>query len=203
MGSRSITPLIPNLGSRRWVSFTTRPLYSRERTNVPTEQETGRTPKPVWMFWRRGKTKSLATTGIRIPEPPAGSLVTIQTGLLRLLTGFSLLIYIWVGLVKGKADADSEIGHSETVSPTSQWKLVTQLVRKYCLHWRKLFACSVDPTHYLRHYYMRKTAVYCGLTQHILPQSSLKMEAVNPYKTVKGKVHPCTGTEALYRPYGP
>jgi len=23
-----------------------------------------------------------------------------------------------------------------------------------------------------------------------------------PYKS-KGKVHPCTGTEALYRPYGP
>jgi len=23
------------------------------------------------------------------------------------------------------------------------------------------------------------------------------------YMYVKGKVHPCTGTEALYRPYGP
>jgi hypothetical protein len=40
--------------------------------------------------------KSLSTTRIRTPDRPAGSLITIQTELLRFLTYFILLIYVWV-----------------------------------------------------------------------------------------------------------
>ena len=118
MGNRGITPLISNLGSRRGVNFTTRPLYPRERTTVPSAQETGRTQSPGLEVLKKRKKKSLATAGIRTPEPPAGSLVTIQTRLLWFLTHFILLIYVWVGCVEGRADVNFEIGHSETVCST-------------------------------------------------------------------------------------
>jgi len=45
-------PLILNLGNRwRWVvSFTTRPLYPRERTPVPTEWEAVKARESLWIF---------------------------------------------------------------------------------------------------------------------------------------------------------
>ena len=82
-GSTGIAPLILNLGTRcRWVvNFTPRPLYSREITPVPIEQEAGRATEPDWTFCKREK--SLAATRIRIPDHPSRSLVVIPTTLSR------------------------------------------------------------------------------------------------------------------------
>ena len=44
------------------VNATPRPLYSRERDPVPTVQEAGRAPGPVWTG-----AENLAPTGIRSP----------------------------------------------------------------------------------------------------------------------------------------
>jgi hypothetical protein len=50
--SRGTAPLFRNFGSRwrlRWlVNITPRPLYTRERTPLPAEQEAGRVPAPIW-----------------------------------------------------------------------------------------------------------------------------------------------------------
>jgi len=75
-GKRGIVPLILNLGTRRGsaVNFTSRLLFSMERTPIPTEQDAGWTPQPVWSFWRREK--SPAPTGIRAPDRPARTLVS-------------------------------------------------------------------------------------------------------------------------------
>jgi hypothetical protein len=55
--SRHKTSLIlnPSISQRPVVNFTTWLLYPRERTLVPTQQEAGCTPKPVWTFWSREK----------------------------------------------------------------------------------------------------------------------------------------------------
>jgi hypothetical protein len=45
-GSRGIVPLILELGTR-WISS---PLYSRETTPVPTEQEAERVLEALWTF---------------------------------------------------------------------------------------------------------------------------------------------------------
>jgi hypothetical protein len=57
-GERGIAPLIHNLGTRRGsvVYFTPRPLFSWERTPIPTEQDAGWAPEPVWSF---GRTENL------------------------------------------------------------------------------------------------------------------------------------------------
>jgi hypothetical protein len=44
-------------------NFTSQPLYPRERTPVPTEEESRWAPVPVWTFWRREK--FIALTRIR------------------------------------------------------------------------------------------------------------------------------------------
>jgi len=45
-------------------------------------------------------------------------------------------------------------------------------------------------------------AYSCMLTQ-IINETNKPAAIVEVVKVKKGKVHPCTGTEALYRPYGP
>ena len=61
------------------VNFTPQMLPPRERTLVPTEQETGWTPEPVWTFPE--KKKYLTPTGIWTPNRPARSLVTTSNTL--------------------------------------------------------------------------------------------------------------------------
>jgi len=41
-------------------------LLPRERTQIPTKQEVGCTPEPVWAIWRRAS--SPARAGIRTPR---------------------------------------------------------------------------------------------------------------------------------------
>ena len=56
----------------RWgwvVNATARPLYPRERESVPTVQEAGWAPGPVWTG-----AENLAPTGIRSPERPVRTL---------------------------------------------------------------------------------------------------------------------------------
>ena len=43
--------------------------------SVPIQQEAGWAPGPVWTFWRREKSHTLAR--IRTPDCPARSLVTV------------------------------------------------------------------------------------------------------------------------------
>ena len=50
------------------VTATPKPLYPGERDPVPTVQEAGWAPGPVWFG-----AENLASTGIRSPERPAGS----------------------------------------------------------------------------------------------------------------------------------
>jgi hypothetical protein len=56
-GSRRTAPLILSLDTRlRWVvNFTPKPLYPREITPVPNEEEAEWAPQQVWEFWRRLK----------------------------------------------------------------------------------------------------------------------------------------------------
>jgi len=56
-GSRDTTPLFLNLGTRRrWVvNLIYRPLYSRERIPVPTEQEAEWPPELVWRVLKKRK----------------------------------------------------------------------------------------------------------------------------------------------------
>ena len=66
-----MAPLILNLGIR-WslvVSITLRPLYSREGTPLPIEQEAGWATRPFWTFWPRGKL--LVRNGTRTPDRAA------------------------------------------------------------------------------------------------------------------------------------
>jgi len=63
------------------VNVMTRPIFSQERTPEPTEWEAGGAPEPVWMLPRIEK--SVAPTGIRIPDHPAHSLAIILTKLNR------------------------------------------------------------------------------------------------------------------------
>ena len=60
----------------------TRPLYPRERTMVPTEQEAEWDP-PVDLDGLEKK-KPLARTGVRSPHRPARNLVATPTELSRL-----------------------------------------------------------------------------------------------------------------------
>jgi len=56
-GSKVLTALILTFGVRwRWmVNIMLLLLYPSDRTRVPTEQEAGWTPEPVWTFRRRSK----------------------------------------------------------------------------------------------------------------------------------------------------
>ena len=56
---RGIAPFILNLGSG---------FYLPGKNPVPTELEIWWPLEPAWTFWRREK--SLASTGIRTPDPP-------------------------------------------------------------------------------------------------------------------------------------
>jgi hypothetical protein len=53
------------------MNSTSRPIYPRERDPVPTVQEAGWAPEPVWKGVE--KRKSLASTGDRTRERPARS----------------------------------------------------------------------------------------------------------------------------------
>jgi hypothetical protein len=59
------------------ISFTPRPLYLQETTPVPTEEEAGWAPEKISTFRRRGC--YVDTAGIRTPDLPARSLVTVPT----------------------------------------------------------------------------------------------------------------------------
>jgi hypothetical protein len=61
---------------------TTRLLYTRERTPIRTEKEAASASEPVRIFWEREK--SLSSIGIRIPDRPAYSLVSVLTTISRL-----------------------------------------------------------------------------------------------------------------------
>jgi hypothetical protein len=66
-----MAPLILKIGIR-WrlvVSITLQPIYSREGTPVPIEQEAVWATQPVWTFWPRGKV--LARNGTRTPDRAA------------------------------------------------------------------------------------------------------------------------------------
>ena len=65
--SRRMAPHVLNLGSRwRWANFTLRQFYPQKKTPVPTEQEVGWAPAPVWTFWRTEN--SFCPTGFRNPD---------------------------------------------------------------------------------------------------------------------------------------
>lgn len=85
-GRRCIAPLVLKLGTRcRWaVNFMSRPLYHLESAPIPTEQESGWAPVPVWTFWLREKFLTAARIGI--PDGPTRDLVTTLTKLSRLPT---------------------------------------------------------------------------------------------------------------------
>ena len=52
--SRGIAPFILNLCTRRrWVVISPRPIYFGDRTPVSIEQDSGWTPEPVCLSWRR------------------------------------------------------------------------------------------------------------------------------------------------------
>ena len=64
-----------------WLTFTPRPLCPREKIPVPLNRRVGEwATEPVWKFTRREK--SLVPNGIRIPNRPAGSVVSIPIILL-------------------------------------------------------------------------------------------------------------------------
>ena len=65
-GSRGIALLFLDLGGWR-ISTTPRPLYPR-KDPVPTVQEAGWAPGPVWT-----DAENLAPTGVRSPDRPARS----------------------------------------------------------------------------------------------------------------------------------
>jgi hypothetical protein len=68
-GSGCINPHFLGLGtSWRWVvSFTPLPLYPLERAPVPSLQDIGWTPEPVWTIWR--SENFLTTSGLKTPSP--------------------------------------------------------------------------------------------------------------------------------------
>ena len=74
-----------SLGTRRkWmISFTSRPLYPRERTPVPIKQEAGWAPKLVWTF--RPNKKFLALVVIRNPNRISSSVFAIMSTLSHVL----------------------------------------------------------------------------------------------------------------------
>jgi len=76
----STAPLIP---TRWWwvVNFTTRPLYSKKTNTETPEHENGRAPELVCVFRRR---RNIAPAGIRNPDYPSSSLVTILFRLISL-----------------------------------------------------------------------------------------------------------------------
>ena len=54
------------------VNFTSRPLYPRDSTPVPTERESVWDTETICTFWRRHK--SLSPTGIKTPDLSAPSI---------------------------------------------------------------------------------------------------------------------------------
>ena len=85
--SKGVAPIILNLDTR-WmcvVNFTRRPLYSQERTPLPTEQGVGWASELAWKFWRREKSFFFFPSGIRTPHRPAHAAFTMPTEPLRLL----------------------------------------------------------------------------------------------------------------------
>lgn len=73
-GTRDITPLILKLGIRwKWVNnFTSRMLYSQDRTAVPTEQKAGWTTEPVGTVSEKRKAL-VRTVPVFEPRPVARS----------------------------------------------------------------------------------------------------------------------------------
>jgi hypothetical protein len=93
-GSTAVAPLILGPGAKWWrvVNTTPRPLYPRERTPVPVEQETGWAPNLVWR-----REIFLNPAGIWTPDRPARSPATMLTMLSQLLslTRISYIISQW------------------------------------------------------------------------------------------------------------
>jgi hypothetical protein len=56
------------------INITSWPLYPREKSPTPMEQEVGWAPELVWMIWKREK--SLVLAWIQTPVQPACSLLT-------------------------------------------------------------------------------------------------------------------------------
>jgi len=86
-------PLILNFGTRwKWmVSWTACPLYRQERTPVPLLGDVW-APELLWTFWKREI--FLALAGIRTPDLPSRSLVTISTWPVRSTTNAGR-IWLW------------------------------------------------------------------------------------------------------------
>jgi len=81
-GTRGIALLFHDHGTRRgWrVSVTLRPLFTPGKDPVPTVQEAGWAPGPVWTG-----TENLTPTGIRSPDRPARSHSAFYTRLIYIL----------------------------------------------------------------------------------------------------------------------
>jgi len=67
-GSRGVALFLLDHGTRRGrgISVTPRPLFTPGKDPVPTVQEAGWTPGPIWT-----RAENLAPTGIRFPDRPA------------------------------------------------------------------------------------------------------------------------------------
>ena len=83
-GNKGRAPLILNRNRNvGWaVNITNMPIYLQERNPVPTEQETQEGPESVWSFVEDKHFFHLQ--GIRTPDRPTRSAVTIPTELCRL-----------------------------------------------------------------------------------------------------------------------
>jgi len=75
----------PPIPTRWWwvVSFTARQLYFRKTNTATPEHQNGWAPELVCIFRRR---RNIASAGIRNPDYPSHSIVTILTILFRLIS---------------------------------------------------------------------------------------------------------------------
>jgi hypothetical protein len=105
-----------------------RSLDSWERTPVHAECDDGRTPEPVWTFWRREKCLSLA--GARTPDRPARSLVAIQNELsptmMIMMTMISILVNKLPVLEKAKGRQKTVVIRNLCVIQITEMNEVTE-----------------------------------------------------------------------------
>jgi hypothetical protein len=92
-GSRDITPLILTFGARwRRVQHHAPDSLLQGKAPVSIAWEVLWAPEPVWKIWRTEK--SLAATGIRIPDYPTPSLGTVMSRLFGL--GYYVNTYMYI-----------------------------------------------------------------------------------------------------------
>ena len=121
----------------RWVvNYTPRPISHQQRTPVLTEQKAGWPPDLVLTFWRRER--PLVPTGIRTPDHPACSLVTIPTILLWLM----ILRFCWLNSWK-----------HDIYIIFKPWQQVKQLVKvTFCQYTSKLCTSGIHTPPFCWHW---------------------------------------------------